>query len=660
MDKEKVNILERALLRERKARKQAEKILEVKSLELFNTTIQLEKANTKLEHLLVEKTSQLKGVFKNINDAYCIIDFSGKILEMNDSTIQLLGCNNDEEELNLKDFLFQSNINEVLSDFLLIKEKGELKDFKIQIISRDNIIKDLNINASLVINDEGDVFAIQGIARDITIENVDKNKLLESENRLKNLILNLNNAIFLEDENRVALLVNKKLCDLFYMPESPEQYIGQDMSNGAEQSKLLFENPNEFVIRYEEIIEKREVVLGEEIRMADGKILERNYIPVYKNGVFKGQLWSFNDVTLERNFYRTIEAQKQKYGDIIANMNLGLLEVNNEGEILLVNQSFSAMSGYSEKELIGEKAIKLFPLNVLEKRVKQEQLMKVNEESKSFEITAKTKKGEKRFWLVSRASNYNVNGKITGAVEIYLDITDLKNLEIQKGNLLNKLEKSNSELQEYAHIVSHDLKSPLRSISALTNWIKTDNKEKFDDFSLQNFDDIENTLEVMDNLISSILEYSSITSGNEEVNEEVDFNFLIKELKTVLYIPENISVNILNTLPVIKGDKVKFQQLFQNLISNAIKFNNKEKGIINIKVNERSSFYEFSVSDNGMGIEKKHFDKIFKIFQSLKKAKNSSGIGLSIVKKIVSLYKGEIWLESEINKGTTFYFTIKK
>jgi light-regulated signal transduction histidine kinase (bacteriophytochrome) len=135
---------------------------------------------------------------------------------------------------------------------------------------------------------------------------------------------------------------------------------------------------------------------------------------------------------------------------------------------------------------------------------------------------------------------------------------------------------------------------------------------------------------------------------------------LVKNLNNILYIPENITINILNKLPVVQGDKIKYQQIFQNLIGNAIKFNDKEKGVINIDVENQNSFYKFSVSDNGIGIEKKYYDKIFKIFQSLKVTKNSTGIGLSIVKKIVDIYKGEIWLESELNKGTTFYFTIKK
>ena len=123
---------------------------------------------------------------------------------------------------------------------------------------------------------------------------------------------------------------------------------------------------------------------------------------------------------------------------------------------------------------------------------------------------------------------------------------------------------------------------------------------------------------------------------------------------------ENITINILSKLPKVKGDTTKFQQLFQNLISNGIKFNREKKGIVEIDYIEKKSFHQFSVKDNGIGIAKKYHKQIFKIFESLNKSKDSSGIGLSIVKKIVDLYEGNIWLESKPNIGTTFYFTIKK
>jgi signal transduction histidine kinase len=240
-----------------------------------------------------------------------------------------------------------------------------------------------------------------------------------------------------------------------------------------------------------------------------------------------------------------------------------------------------------------------------------------------------------------------------------VSIRERKKVEIQNEKLLRRLKNSNDELNEYAHTVSHDLKTPLQSIEALVSWIKLDNKENLDKATLQNIALIESTVETMDQLIINILKYSEVgTVIREEV--DVDLNLILKKLKTVMVTSENITINILSKLPKVKGDTTKFQQLFQNLISNAIKFNRGKKGIVEIDYIDKKSFHQFSVKDNGIGIAKKYHKQIFKIFESLNKSKDSSGIGLSIVKKIVDLYEGNIWLESKPNIGTTFYFTIKK
>ena len=234
------------------------------------------------------------------------------------------------------------------------------------------------------------------------------------------------------------------------------------------------------------------------------------------------------------------------------------------------------------------------------------------------------------------------------------------NLHVKNQYLLETtVNERTEELQEYAHVVSHDLKSPLRNIEALVSWIKEDNLSKFEESSLQHFDHISATLEKMELLIKNILGYSSINIKSDKI-QDVDLNDVINNLKSILFIPNNISIKVLSKLPVIKGEKIKLQQLFQNLISNAIKFNDKEKGIIEIDVKDKTTLYEFSVKDNGIGIERKYQEKIFQIFQVLSNSKNSTGIGLAIVKKIVAQFDGGIWVKSVFGKGSTFYFTLKK
>ncbi|WP_262732248.1 sensor histidine kinase [Gaetbulibacter sp. NE] len=530
MSQEEIEILKRALAREKAARKAAEEILEQKSAQLYDTTQKLQESNKKLEKLVKEKTLELKGVFENIVDAYVVMDLWGNVIKMNDAAINLLGFNNEKDNLNLLELADPSEVDNVMNSFEALITEGSITNFQIKLNTKNGEQKLVQINASIILNDDNKPVAAQGIVRDITLEN---------------------------------------------------------------------------------------------------------------------------------KYRSAIEAEKQKYSSIIANMNLGLVEVNNDDEIQMINQSFSEMSGYTEEELKGKKGGLIFPVEGGTDVIAEENMKRLKGESNSYEIKVKTKQGNIRHWLISGAPNYDINGDVIGSIGIHLDITDLKSLQLQKENLLSKLEKSNNELQEYAHIVSHDLKSPLRSIDALMQWIKEDNKDKLDEASLQNISHIETTLEKMEQLISDILEYSSIGSNDKE-KIDVNLSEVVNELCQILYVPKHINISVANKLPVVKGDKVKLQQLFQNLISNAVKFIDKPKGEIHINVKDVGEFYQFSVSDNGIGIEKQYHDKIFKIFHSLNKSKDSTGVGLSIVKKIVNLHEGEIWLESEPKKGTIFYFTLKK
>lgn len=229
----------------------------------------------------------------------------------------------------------------------------------------------------------------------------------------------------------------------------------------------------------------------------------------------------------------------------------------------------------------------------------------------------------------------------------------------QREELLVNLEKQNQALNEYAHMVSHDLKAPLRSIDTLINWFIDDNKEMMHQANLKSLNLILSNVEKMDLLIKGILNYSSVQNQSAE-NRIIDLEHLAKEIFNTIEIPNHFQINVATTLPRLLGNDFRFKQLFQNLIENAIKYNDKPQGIIEIGHTEDDSKYTFYVKDNGIGIPLVYQSKIFKIFSKLHNDPKSSGIGLSIVKKIIEFYQGEIWLESQENIGTTFYFTLPK
>ena len=953
MSQKKIDILQRALKRERAARKSAEKILDEKSRHLYFLSEKLKKTNLKLETLLDEKSSQLQGVFKNFNDAYLVMDLLGNVLKMNDIAVDMFGYDFHKENFNVTCLIYPEDVKYAFDSFDTLKNEGLFTNFISRIVTKLNEVKWVQINATIIYDKDNIPIAAQGIIRDITPDKKAEDLLIESKNRLSSLIMNLHSGVLLEDENRKVVLTNTKFCDLFKIPSTPEALIGLDCSLASEGSKILFKNPKGFVSRVQKILTDKKQVLGDELLLKDGRTVERDFIPVLRGDEYKGHLWTFRDITFRKQYSKILESQKEKYSSIIANMKLGLVEVNQNDEILMINQSFLDMSGYSENELIGKKAKEVFLSKSDRYLLTKQNIKRINGVSGSYELKVKNKLGQQKDWLISGAPNLNLNGDYLGSIGIHLDITDSKrNIELiqeqkseldviinnapvgivltqvdeivktnatfqkmlgyseqefrslriknillsedfkdvkigfdqikigeidnfsfskryrrkdgsviwaktninsvrdKKGKikyqvvlveditsdrektliidmvnnltksilgitdvyqiaweivnniaeyldskdciiysvdqeqntmeqiavygeklddynkiknrltikigdgivgtvaktakseivndtskdkryivddevrlseitvpilsqgkligvidsehkdknyftqehvktlesiaslvgiklqtalnirerekteakntqLLQELEISNNELQEYAHVVSHDLKTPLRSIDALVSWIKTDNKNNFDTITHQNLDLIEITLETMEQLISNVLEYSS--AGFKSENEsDIDLNLILEDVKKILYVPSNTSINILKKFPILKGEKTKFQQLFLNLISNAIKFGNKENNIIEIDVIEKRRFYQFSINDNGIGIDKKFHNRIFKVFNFLNKSDKSTGIGLSIVKKIVNLYHGDIWIESELGKGTTFYFTIKK
>ncbi len=225
--------------------------------------------------------------------------------------------------------------------------------------------------------------------------------------------------------------------------------------------------------------------------------------------------------------------------------------------------------------------------------------------------------------------------------------------------LLQRLEERNEELNNYAHIVSHDLKSPLRNMDALVSWLKEDHIKEFSEEASDYINLIGENITRMEALVSGILEYSTI--GLKDFKSSfIDLNIILKDILSHIYIPKHIHVSVSENFPTIKGDTYRLQQLFQNLISNAVKYNDKDIGKIEVGYKKEGKTFVYYVKDNGKGIEEKYHTKIFNVFQKLENNKNSTGIGLSIVEKVISNYGGKIWLTSALKKGTTFFFTLSK
>ena len=237
----------------------------------------------------------------------------------------------------------------------------------------------------------------------------------------------------------------------------------------------------------------------------------------------------------------------------------------------------------------------------------------------------------------------------------------LEELNTYLKSVVRELSRANKELEEVAYITAHDLKTPLRGIGTLAEWLSTDYADKFDEQGQKQVKMLTERAKRADKLVDSILQYSSVGQLREK-QEKLDLNMVLPDIICEIDPPENINITVESKLPVLMCKKTHIRQVFHNLLSNAVKHMNKEKGQIKVGCTEKEGFWKFSVADNGPGIDKKYFKKIFKIFQTLvlSDETESTGIGLSIAKKIVNMNAGRIWVESEVGKGSTFFFTLPK
>ncbi|MBM1107476.1 GHKL domain-containing protein [Aurantibacter crassamenti] len=238
--------------------------------------------------------------------------------------------------------------------------------------------------------------------------------------------------------------------------------------------------------------------------------------------------------------------------------------------------------------------------------------------------------------------------------------SEINRISAEKDLLLKNLEERNEALNNYAHMVSHDLKSPMRNINFLIGCITDQEVTNFSEETIDNYKLISENLEKMDALVDGILKHATITDL-EEKKVMVDVKVLITDLLKTIYVPNNVEIECVNTLPSLLIGKYKLELLFKNLLLNAISATeHNSNGKIQITAKEKTDSWQFSISDNGKGIAKKYQDDIFKMFKKLEDDFKATGIGLALVKKIVNSYSGKIWLESEEGKGATFFFTIKK
>jgi two-component system sensor kinase FixL len=341
----------------------------------------------------------------------------------------------------------------------------------------------------------------------------------------------------------------------------------------------------------------------------------------------------------------------------------GVIVIDERGLIDRFNRSAERMFGYSAEQAVGKNVSMLMPSPDREQHDAYLHRYVQTGEKKIIgigrEVVGRRRDGS-TFPLDLAVSEMDLGGRrmFTGIVR---DITERRQADERQAHLIHELEAANEELKNFAYVVSHDLKAPLRAIGSLADWLSTDYADKFDEEGKEHMRLLISRVHRMDGLIDGILQYSRVGRVREAV-VPVNLNVLVKDVIDLLAPPASVSIAVPGNLPTVAAEPTRLQQLFQNLLSNAVKYMDKPEGKIEVACVERPGVWEFSVSDNGPGIEERHFEKIFQLFQTLapRDRVESTGVGLALVKKIVEMYGGRIWVQSKPGQGSTFFFTFPK
>jgi two-component system CheB/CheR fusion protein len=616
-------------------------------------------------------SSIYRVMIENALDAFFLTKPDGTILDANAAACSMFGYSLDEFKIVGRKGIIDPASPGLASFLEERKQKGKIT---CELIGVKKSGQKFPIWVSSVIfKEEGQDEKTFTIIHDITERKRKEQELLTSEANMRMILDNTDELFIIIDKDLNIINFNKAT------EEKSKQLLGVPFQKG--KSILESAQPERIPLLkqlYAEVLQgavRRSIVEIPPIHNNSKVVVDIRYGPIYSNGEIIGVVINVRDVTetkiKEEELLRTNERffyAAKATNDAIWDWDIQC------NKVFRVGDGLRNIFGYDKDEAAKDDDFwinRVHPDDLHSMISKREQILN-HTDALYWEDEYRFKKADGAYAHVFDKGYIirDEKGTPIRMIGTTQDISQQKETEALLLELNNRLKRraeelanSNVELERFAYVASHDLQEPLRMVTSFLQLLKKRYDDKLDETAVQYINFAVDGAERMKTLIMDLLDYSRVGS-NTEPNEDVDLNLLIEDVRDVFgkTIDEVKATITVSPLPIVKGTRTQLFQLFQNLISNAIKYQSKESPKIQIRYKEEQDHYLFEVQDNGIGIDPAFHEKIFVIFHRLhsRSEYGGTGIGLAICKKIVERHNGNIWVKSAVGEGSTFFFTLSK
>ncbi|MFZ6025566.1 MAG: PAS domain-containing sensor histidine kinase [Bacteroidota bacterium] len=612
-----------------------------------------------------------RAMIENAMDAFFLTKTDGTILDANDTACKMFGYTQEEfRRVGRKEIIDQASPK--LAEHL--KERQEKGKVVCELIGiRKNGERFPVWVSSVIFGEQGMEQKTFTIIHDITELKRKEQELKDAEVKMKMVLDNTEELFIILDKDLRIVNFNKAT------EEKSKNLLGAPFEKG----RLIFDSAHPhrlpyFKELYADVLNgsiRRSTVAIPETSKHPKIVIDIRYAPLYENDQVAGVIINVHDATEAKEKEAALLQTNERFYYATKATHDAIWDWDiQQDKVLRIGDGLKNMFGYEIAEAEKETNFWMDRVHPEDKKrmthKRSHVLFHTNE--LYWEDEYRFRKSDNTYAYVFDKGYIIRNGegqpqRMIGATQ---DVSQRKESEALLHELNNRLKKraeelvnSNIELERFAYVASHDLQEPLRMITSFLQLFRKKYEGKIDETADQYIHFAVDGAERMKILIMDLLEYSRVGSS-AELFQEIDLNHLLMELKAVFYktCEETGATIHVDTMPVVKANKTQLFQLFQNLVSNALKYHSDCVPEIRISCEEQENEYVFAVKDNGIGIDTGFHEKIFVIFHRLhsRSEYNGTGIGLAICKKIAERHGGKIWVESELGKGSSFFFSISK